>query len=261
MKEAILKKAEQGIAAKSAYLLFMPKKLDVVKDQGFTFYLHYYNTDLLSSLKQASQKHEKDPLLPPFDPNLHVCDTAHHHILINKFMQKQGHIVMSSKEPTAQQGSDLDFSDFTVFSDLLTAFDSQGICYYNSGLASGCSQPHKHLQFVPTTEKPLFDAMIANANLPFVYHSLKLSGCKPEDIGAGYLELMERRKKDKPHEGYNFIVSDNHAVLVPRLHHQHSCGLLVNSIGLCGHLSVWNWSDPMIKTEPMSILRDLCIPK
>ena len=261
LKEAIYKKAEEAILAKTAFLLFLPNKHDVVKDHGVEFNLHYFNAELLRGLSNPPERFAKEPLLPPFDEGLYVCDVAEHYILINKFMQKRGHIVISSKDVTADQGERLTNSDFLAFEKILCEFGGQGICYYNSGIESGCTQLHKHLQFLPTGKKPLFDAMTANQDLPFIYHATKLKDGTASAIAEVYSELMDRAKHDPSHPAYNFIVSDGKAVLVPRRKAQHACGLVINSIGICGNLSLWNWSDSLARTEPMSIIRDLCIPK
>ena len=264
LKQQVLRKADEAILHKSAYLLFVPKKMDVVRDHGVTFNLRYYNTKLLSQISNPPQKFKKDPLLPPFDPSLHICDLLggpNHHLLVNKFMQKRGHIVISSIDPAADQGAPLNDEDFAVFSKVLLAFGCKGICYYNSGIESGCTQLHKHVQFVPTSEKPLFDAMVAGEKLPFVYHATKLKGSSPSLIGDAYRELMEKAKHDPEHPAYNFIVSDGKAVFVPRRKARHQCGLVVNSIGICGHLSIWQWTHPMVRNEPLKVITDLCIPK
>lgn len=264
LRNEILRKADEAILHKAAYLLFVPKKKDIITDRGVTFHLRYYNTELLSKISSPPQKFRKDPLLPPFDPNIHICDMkdgAYHHILVNKFMQKRGHIVVSSINPSAEQGEPLNDEDFTAFSKVLLAFGCNGICYYNSGIESGCTQLHKHVQFVPTSEKPLFDAMVSGENLPFIYHAVKLRGSDASAIADAYKELMDMAKRDPAHPAYNFIVSDGNAVFVPRRKARHECGLVVNSIGICGHLSIWQWTHPMVRREPLTVIRDLCVPK
>jgi ATP adenylyltransferase/5',5'''-P-1,P-4-tetraphosphate phosphorylase II len=254
----VLARAREAISKRAAFLLFLPGSVQTCVDGGVRFIYHEYNASLLASLSKPPQKYANDPLLPPFDAHLHVADLADHHVLVNKFMHEPGHIVLSSIDQAAAQGAPLGPVDFGALSTVLTSF-GKGVGYYNCGIQSGCTQLHKHIQFAPLAQTPLFEAMAARQRLPFVYRSTEMAGMRPEDIRDAYLRLMDETGMRAGKDQYNFIVGKAKAVLVPRRKAQHPCGIVVNSIGMCGQLSVWKWSDPIILKRPMSIITDLCV--
>jgi ATP adenylyltransferase/5',5'''-P-1,P-4-tetraphosphate phosphorylase II len=259
LARAILAQTQRALTQKAAFLLFLPNALDVVVDDGIEFLFHQFNASLLSSVSSPPQKYAKDPLLPPFDPHLHVCDLrdgADHHVIVNKFMHLPGHIVLSSIDPKEEQGTRLNSRDFSAFAQVLASFAS-GAAYYNSGVESGCTQLHKHIQFAPLAAKPLFDAMAMGKPLPFVYAAARLPDHSPRAMQDAYLRMLEELRIEAG--SYNFIVSDRSAVLVPRSSAWHATGLVVNSVGMCGHLAVWEWSNSLIKKKPLSIVSDLAI--
>jgi ATP adenylyltransferase/5',5'''-P-1,P-4-tetraphosphate phosphorylase II len=255
----VLARAREAISKRAAFRLFLSGSPQTRLDCGVQFIFHEYNASLLASLSNPPQKYAKDPLLPPFDAHLHVTDLPGHHVLVNKFMHEPGHIVLSSIDPSAAQGAPLGRADFGALSAVLTSFGT-GVGYYNCGIESGCTQLHKHIQFAPLAQAPLFDAMAARQALPFVYRSTEMAGMRPEDIRDAYLRLIDEAGVGADGAQYNFIVRNARAALVPRRKAQHPCGILVNSIGMCGQLSVWEWSDPIIMKRPMSVIADLCVP-
>jgi ATP adenylyltransferase/5',5'''-P-1,P-4-tetraphosphate phosphorylase II len=258
LSRLVLARAREAISKRAAFLLFLPGSPQTCLDCGVRFIYHEYNASLLASLSNPPQKYAKDPLLPPFDAHLHVVDLPDHHVLVNKFMHEPGHIVLSAIDKAADQGAPLGPADFGALSRVLTSFE-KGVGYYNCGIESGCTQLHKHVQFAPITQTPLFEAMAARRRLPFVYRSTEMAGMRPEDIRDAYLRLMEEAGIGTDGAQYNFIVGKGSAVLVPRKKAQHPCGIVVNSIGMCGQLSVWKWSDPIILKRPMSVITDLCV--
>ena len=262
LKEKILNQAQIALDSKNAYQLFIPKT-DTVDDHGFKFIIHYYESNLMNLFKTLPRR--PNPLLPPFDTDIHVCDLnegAHHHILINKFMQCKGHIVISSMEKDAEQGSDLNISDFCAFEQVFSSFNYDGILYYNSGKNSGCTQPHKHIQYTPIKETPILESMSKNEKLPFYYHVKKIDGqITSEKMFSVYKDLLETAKEDPPHDSYNFIISNGYAFYVPRSKTEFKCGTHLNSIAVSGNFPVWDWSDEALTKEPLSVLEYICFPK
>ena len=261
LKSKILNQCKIAIKSKNAYQLLLPS-IKCATEDGILFIFHFYNMNLIQNfIKQESNvKSKGDPLLPPFDRNLHVCDLldgANHHILINKFMQKPGHIVISSRKEDEVQGDKLNSTDFHALSKILTEFNGRGFAYYNSGKESGCSQFHKHLQFMPDIKGPVFNAMASNAKLPFLYHSTHLKDYKPRTIEEAYNELLEKASFDNKHPGYNLIISENTAVYVPRISAMTKNDILVNSVSLTGNLVVWGWHPPK---NPLKILCEVTLP-
>lgn len=261
LKQKILDCAKRALSNKSAFNLFIPK-VDTVIDHGFKFIIHYYDSHLKEYLNILPTERKDNPLLPPFDPNLHVCDLtdgAHHHVLINKYMQCEGHIVISSMEKDAKQGSDLNMQDFNAFEQVFQAFNDEGMLYYNSGLNSGCSQLHKHLQYTPVEELPILGAMVSE-KLPIYYHVLDVKETKAVKMMEVYQELLKMSKNDPTHDSYNFIISQGKAFYIPRKSSFHKNGTVLNCFAISGNFSMWEDGDPLIKKEPLSILEGVCFP-
>lgn len=92
-----------------------------------------------------------NPFLP-YDQALHVMSLPpRHELLLNKFNVVEDHVLVVT-------------AAFEPQSDLLTAADFSatwavlrevaGLAFYNAGATAGASQPHKHLQVVPTPLAP-----------------------------------------------------------------------------------------------------------
>lgn len=261
LKQKILNQAQIALDSKNAYLLLLPETNEII-DDDFKFIIRYYDSSLLSIFKSLPKK--ANPLVPPFDTDIHVCDLhdgANHHILINKFMQCKGHIVISSIEENLKQGSNLDISDFCAFEQVFQSFDYEGMLYYNSGINSGCTQQHKHIQYTPINEYPILDAMAANKKLPIYYHVKPISDqITSEKMIKAFNELLELSKEDPPHDSYSFIISKGFAFYVPRRNPKFECGTLLNSLAVSGNISIWDWSDQSLKKKPMSVLKHVCFP-
>lgn len=259
LKEKILNQAQTALDAQNAFQLFLPKT-DYVDDHGFKFIIRYCDCSLLDVVPKYPKN--ENPLLPPFDTDIHVCDLnegAHHHLLINKFMQCKGHIVLSAMEEDAEQGSNLNISDFCAFEQIFTSFNNEGMLYYNSGINSACTQMHKHIQYTPIKDLPILDAMAEDQKLPIIYHVKKIEGqITSEKMMSAYQELLEIAKDDPPHDSYNFIVSNVFAFYIPRKKPRYKCGTMMNSFAISGNYSFWKWSDPAFVNEPLSVLEDVC---
>lgn len=261
LKQKILDSAKLALSSKSAFPLYIPK-VDTIVDHGFKFVIHYYDSKLHEYLNVLPTERKDNPLLPPFDQNLHVCDLtkgANHHLLINKFMQCEGHIVLSSIGKDEKQGSELDMQDFNAFEQIFQAFKNEGMLYYNSGLNSGCSQLHKHLQYTPVEELPILDAMVEK-RLPIHYHVLNVDKTTAEKMMDVYKELIQLSKNDPPHDSYNFIISRGKAFYIPRKSSFHKSGMVLNSFAISGNYSMWEDADESLKQRPLAILEDVCFP-
>lgn len=261
LKERILQQAQTALDAEKAYQLFLPDR-DFVYDHGIKFVVHHYDPTALNALSNSPKK--TNPLLPPFDI-LHVCDLqngANHHLIVNKFMQCRGHVVISSIKDSALQGEKLDLTDFCAFEQVFSAFGYLGMLYYNAGDKSGCSQGHKHTQFTPVDELPVVDEMMAGRRLPFLYHTKKIDGqITSEKMMSAYEELLKTAsEEDPPHDSYNFIISKGCAFYIPRQRSQFKCGTLLNSFSITGNIPFGEWSDESLKKQPLSAFEYVCIP-
>ena len=255
LKRDILKQAKIALDSKSAYLLTYTDRTKIVKENNVPFIYKQYNTQLLNSISNPPQKYKKDPLLPPFDDNLLVKATDTNYIIKNKFMQVPGHVVMSSKDPSEDQGNPLNHGDFLDIEKILTSFEN-GIAYYNSGLKSGCSQLHKHTQFTPLEKTPLFDAMKKEMKLPFLYRVEHFNNkITANSIESAYKQLI----KNLPADCFNFIVDKTCACVVPRIKEFDRNGIVINSIVMSGTITTWPDIDPKVLEHPMRTVLDGCI--
>lgn len=250
--------ARKSLIARTAFNLFLQDKEKTVRDGGHDFTFHYFDTSVYDR-RHPYPARASDPLLPPYPAHTHVARLtggADHHVFINLFMVAPGHVVISSADPSHAQGDDLNGRDCAALSQVIRGFGRRGIAYYNSGWASGCSQPHKHMQFAPLLRNPLFSAMRSGARLPFRYFAAELGDDSPAHIERAYCDLMARAR----HCGaYNFMIADGAAVLVPRRRAAHELGISVNSLGVAGHFFLFEDSSPRIERMPLRILTDLCV--
>ena len=254
LREKILETSKKARLAKQAFYLYDPTWLKGTEQQGITFFFHQYSEET----KQVKKKilNRKDALMPPFDPGLFVTHIYSHNIIINKFMQVDGHIVISSDNPKAQQSDHLEKSDFDSFATILDSFQGKGVAYYNCGSNSGASQKHKHIQYAPLSHLNLFDAMTHKKPLPYHYFSINLLNMNEKEINI----LMNNASKILlKHPSYNFIISNNSALLIPRRKSVKN-NFLVNSIGMCGHLGFWPFLDEDILEHPLETITSLCVP-
>lgn len=250
--------------AKTAYMLFVPSKEKIIKRNGLEFVLHFFDTNIYTQhhpIEDHSKEGTKDPLLPPYPLHRqvkHLQNGAAHYAFINLYMVEKGHVVISSEAPKARQGDPLEMCDFHALSQCIQGYGRKGVAYYNSGVDSGCSQMHKHMQFAPLPRSPLMEAMIDHYPLPYKYYVTKLENDEPIGIKNAYNRLM---KESSYNGSYNFVVIDGHAAIVPRIRGTHKCGININSLGVAGHFFIWDKDEEMVSKDPLKIISDLCIPK
>ncbi|KAL0477821.1 sulfate adenylyltransferase [Acrasis kona] len=89
----------------------------------------------------------------PFDKNMLVHQMSNYTLLLNKFPVFPEHLLLVTTE-FAKQTDHLTRDDFQSGLEVMTMLledpeSDSWIGFYNRGLYSGASQPHKHLQFVP----------------------------------------------------------------------------------------------------------------
>lgn len=250
--------ANKALKSRTAFMLFLKDKERTTKGSNYECVFHYFDTSVYKR-NNPYPKRKSDPLLPPYPENIqvqHLLGGADHYVFINLFMVELGHVVISSANPLHKQGDDLNEKDCSALSQVIRGFNRKGIAYYNSGWESGCSQPHKHMQFAPLLNNPMFNLMKNKEKLPYKYYTVELGDDSPSHIYRAYKDL----KNQANHNGsYNFIISNGSAVLVPRRKAYHPLGVNLNSLGVSGHFFLYEDSNPLILKKPLQILTDLCI--
>ena len=261
LRELVFKHAHESLIAKTSFMLSLPEPVERVKDRGFEFIFTYYDTSVNQTSTFPPKPRPKEPLLPPYDEHLEVChmnkNGSSHYVFINKFMSTFGHIVMSTDHSGPKQGENLNDSDIMTLSEVLNGFGGKGLGLYNSGVESGCTQLHKHMQYVPTDDNPLLEPMIAKEKMPFKYYTQKIDKLTPQEIMENYKRLLS----DANHRGsYNYMIFKNHGFLIPRTHARHPSGKVINALGVAGHWTIFQrMADTIIKKHPMTVLEELCV--
>lgn len=259
LKEKILTHAKLSLNAKTANYFF--NKTEPVFDQGFKFYLHYYDPATYGG-DHPPTKLAVDPLEPPYPKNTfvgHLGNGAAHWIKINKSSFKDGHIVISADSCGPQQGDLLSDVDFSALSQVMLDFGNTGIGYYNSGVQSGCSQLHKHVQYIPHDDHPILDSVLSG-NSPYLEYHKPIEWYTHESIKDAYQDLISRMKCGKYADDikhYNFVLSKHAAFIIPRKLARHPLGITVNSLGVSGHFFLWEKDSDPIKKSPLRVLQKL----
>ena len=265
LKEKIIKSANDAIKAGTAFLLF--KKSETVKKDGLTFHFHFYDREIYEG-DHPPIPLPKDPLQPPYPKAIlaeHLTkERGAHYLQVNKFSFKIGHMIGSSDNPSAIQGDELNKDDFACFSELLQDFGNSGIGYYNSGFESGCSQIHKHIQYIPHDDNPIALAMSKGVDLPYLYYNAKLDNYSAECIKDAYQKIHSQMLVG-PHGSdirhFNFVVTNKNVFIVPRQKARHQLGITVNSLGVSGHFFIYEEDKLKFMDKPLEIITDLCYRK
>ena len=269
LNDALRENIIEALQLGQSEFLFQEQKEEVIKDvaRDLEFHVHYYNPKKYIGPAPPPKKTNYDPLSPPYDRKgtvIHLTGGPAHYVLPNKDLFKWGHIVLSSDNPDDNQGDELGDTDFHCFADIFAEFGNFGIGFYNSFIAAGCSQLHKHIQYIPYEKHPLLDAIIEQGDdLPFAAYKRTVEWFNFDTIKQAYHELMEEAKAakfaDEMH-AYNFILSKKTAFLIPRSTGRHPWNITINSLGVSGHLCIWETSDPRIKQNPLQVITEVCLP-
>ena len=236
LKFNIFESAYNSLKYQTAFLLF--KKSEKININGIDFCFHYYNEKIYQG-DSPPKKLNIDPLQPPYPKYTYVTELnkkASHFIKINKFMFKPGHIVLPTSYKNGNQGDLLNDFDFNAFKIIMNEFKGSGISYYNSGIESGCSQLHKHIQYIPHDDHPLINLIQKNFQFPFQIFYQNINIYSVKEIKNSYFNLYNKMLNFNSNiKNYNFILSKNLALLIPRIKARHELGITLNSLGYCGH--------------------------
>ena len=245
-----MKHATDCLTAKTARWLNDENLDEHITKNGYSFIIHM-NLPTTKKHKALKIANPKEPLLPPY-PEHRLCEHyKSHFIFINKNMLCKGHVVISADLKENHQTDPLNLSDCEALSHVINGFKGIGIGYYNCGIESGCSQIHKHLQFVPFEEHPILDLMAQKKKLPFIYYVKKIEQYEASIIYDAYSELM---KSIKNTDCYNFICGNNAIILIPRRTIMNQAEVVINALGFCGHIMCRQENIDSIRDNPMKTL-------
>lgn len=207
-----------------------------IEDNGVRYVVRVAQN--IARKQQADKAPRKDPFSPPYEEPLYVTDLSPTHVvLLNKFNVVENHALIVTREFESQDTL-LEEKDFDALLRGLELMD--GLVFYNGGKNAGASQPHKHLQLVPTPlngdgRTPMDDAVRRRA-LPFRCAVSELPWSAGSAV-ARYRELL--REMDRDHDGaaYNLLATREFLMVVPRTRECFE-DISINSLGFAGSLFV-----------------------
>eukprot|EP00054_Salpingoeca_dolichothecata_P018147 m.111081 g.111081 ORF g.111081 m.111081 type:complete len:278 (-) comp22754_c0_seq3:67-900(-) len=216
---------------------------------------------------------KKNPFEPPYEEGLFVEELPPSHVLLlNKYNVVNNHILVCTKE-FKEQNTILDNQDFKALWQVVNETNSLG--FYNCGLLSGASQPHKHMQAVPMESGIPVDGWLQEfACETGVYqfpkfrfkhacHNINSAETSPEILCKNYHSLLTHVGiNPQEHSGsYNFLITKKWMLLVPRSKEKHE-GISINSLGFAGTLFVKRKTDldTIKKVGPLELLAQLAMP-
>lgn len=116
----------------------------VLADSGVVWSIRILETLKKKAAAAAGPGTQRPNPFLPHEPDLFVCDLSQtHKLLLNKFPVNRGHVLICTRD-FVEQREPLQAPDFEATALCVHALD--GIAFYNFGVHSGRSQPHKHLQ-------------------------------------------------------------------------------------------------------------------
>ncbi|UCF37832.1 MAG: hypothetical protein JSU96_02905, partial [Acidobacteriota bacterium] len=155
LKALVQRSVETALA--SGALVTLETHSELIEDGGVPFVVRILSSRLRkeqSAVFQALPEAQRVNPFLPYDPDLYVADLSPTHVcLLNKYNVVERHLLMVTREFEAQD-VELTLEDFYTIALCLREYD--GLAFYNSDKTAGASQPHKHLQFVPLEDDPLF---------------------------------------------------------------------------------------------------------
>ncbi|KAF8623098.1 hypothetical protein AX15_006509 [Amanita polypyramis BW_CC] len=276
-------------AVKSGDLLFFPSTIEKHTEYDVDFEIRVcpalqrkpktQDESLTDAPVQSNTEKKFDPFAPPYNPNLHIGDIHNEEtedeyvVLFNKYSVVPQHFILASKEYQSQHSPLTPGDLVTIFRLLLAArrIGRNFFAFYNCGINSGASQPHKHIQFLPLDDTaPPIEKLARRTNLetiekPFTLTRLPYANHVrrfPSDISfyendrleatlsQAFVQLLDlvistiRHDPDYPAGklSYNVWITPEHLHLIPRRHETYTTGqrgdISVNSLGFAGMLLV-----------------------
>lgn len=176
-----------------------------------------------------------NPFLP-YDPKVHVADLSEcsdHVVLFNKFSLVPCHLLVITRH-YERQVDRLTKANFAATLEAMGLFQDDPavtwLAFYNSGLAAGASQHHRHFQLIPfsSTSVPIESSLprtagrgVIEAFSHFHHYFYRFSdeeSCAHAFTGARF-EQYEAAMRWMPAsaEGYNILFTKLWLLIIPRI--------------------------------------------
>lgn len=223
---------------------------------------------LLTSLMHRPEKSERNsnPFEKP-EPELTILESfgplEEFKIVFNKFPVVPLHFMMITKEFNSQNAplNENELScTYCILQKLKESSEDKWFAFYNCGTQSGASQAHKHIQFMtfPKDFSPFIEDValkspsflpnnqekpLQNKELPFSHYIGRLpsedNSLLEDDLSSYYVSLLQRTISVLKHfnadnVSYNFIMTTEYMMMVPRSTGKYNNLLGVNSCGYAG---------------------------
>jgi ATP adenylyltransferase len=228
----------------------------------------------LAAKKQDATRPRRNPFLP-YEPELFVADVSDTHVcLLNKFNVVEHHLVIVTRH-FEHQRTLLTVADVDAAARVLTQLD--GLLFYNAGEPAGSSQPHKHLQWVPSVDPRLDTPPVEQLlhALPYLHaHAAIELGLT--DLHATYRALLTSLERDPrtapaieveraepPPDGaagerqqfpHDLLLTRRRMLIVPRTRESHA-GIQINSLGFAGAFLVTSQDQQrLVQSDPFEVL-------
>jgi ATP adenylyltransferase len=261
----------------------------VENDQTFIIYENIATKRKENNIGTVTYTKRVDPFRP-FDPLLHISSVNNtHELVLNKFVVVKNHALLITTD-FQPQTSDLNKIDFDALQSCVDPLKSDNwLIFYNCGMKSGASQPHKHIQIVPLWD---LDTKLRNFPLqekldkfdykfPFLHALVDVSGKNFSEIHDLYVQALrnlhlnvrsEKREvgmvvtcpvglipeehlveysNDDP--SYNVLFTINWLLVIPR-REENFKGISFNSIGFLNSIYVGS-------QDQLKLVKDLGISK
>ncbi|PKO56655.1 MAG: phosphorylase [Betaproteobacteria bacterium HGW-Betaproteobacteria-21] len=195
-----------------------------------------------------------NPFLPP-EPSLTVAELGAGHLaVLNKYPVIERHLLIITRQFEAQTAP-LNVADFSALA--LVMRTHGGLGFYNGGAIAGASQPHKHLQWVPsdsglqsfmTSLSPTSGELGENLALPWRHICVRLDeacwvspaehcGAQLHAAFARACTALDLPSAADPMPAYNLLLTRDGLMLVPRSREKRE-DISVNALGFAGSLFV-----------------------
>jgi ATP adenylyltransferase len=263
----------------------IPTQYQILEEKGIKFIVRILENlnkkDKAKKKQKEKQKKSNSTFNPflPYEKDLFIADIKKNHVLIlNKFNVVNHHLLIITRQFESQD-SILTLEDFSALWTVLKEIN--GLGFYNSGLLSGASQPHKHLQVVPyplvpeIDDIPLNHLILSNKNqekittlkaLPYLQGIAFFEGISEKSVEeAGkitseyYNQLLDKLnikiEENKPSQDYNLLITKDWMMIIPRSQEKFD-SISINSLGFAGALLVKNDAELqlLLKYKPLEFL-------
>lgn len=162
-------------------------------------------------------KDTRNPFLPP-EATLILSPIQDSHLLVfNKYCVMPNHLLLLTREFIRQE-EPLELRDFVAAWRAMEMLPGRWMCFYNSGVESGASQPHRHLQMIPDSNPPITKAFKSDGSVTIYKDIVHRLVYFDDPSGDGWYEVYRKMRTILPTEAssYSLLFTREWMLMVPR---------------------------------------------